>query len=442
MNELSNGKSGLKDPSEMKVFISARSDDYPVAEKLAGLITGRNSQVDVQTGQAIRAGDRWYDTLLNTLKTSNVLLAVHLGEDDRGNYDWVYQEAGWFVREEDHSEPVIPLYPGEDPPPALDMYQGYKMTDPESAGEFLTDLYVEGLGGFRGINDQVPYDDIESGAEDLAREFAVGQRTPLVDLLPFEVSLNRDGEPDKVTASVEMMKKVGRIDESSTWETFTQYHRQLPGHGIQDTGAWIQQLETAFKKIQNGEVFSQPTQPLQSAVSQETRYMPIINTAVKRANAVEAVEVYLVEVIEPTQVGGPIFRILALFEQLQVDVLSRLKKWVVDDEPTSDADWEHIEKAANVARSLVNDIHLRAQEVGRGDQGVIRLDGGTLAGLLDYAGTPSLADLQGAAGDAELDRLREALASFDTETGRSWISISSAYGDAVRSVMGEGDADE
>lgn len=442
MNEASTGGASLRDVSEMKVFISARSVDYPVAETLAGLITGRNSQVEVQTGQAIRGGDRWYDTLISTLKSSNVLLAVHLGEDDRGNYDWMYQEAGWFVREEDHDEPVIPLYPGENPPPGLDMYQGYQMTEPEKARAFLTALYIDGLRGFQGINDQVQNAEIEREAEALAHKFAVGQRSPLVDLFPFTVTLNSDGEPEEVSASTDMMQKVGRINETSSWETFTQYHLKLPGHGIQDTGAWIQQLETAFTKIRSGEVFDQPTQPLQSAVSQETRFLPIIQTALMRDSAVEAVEVSLVKVAEPTQVGGPIFRILALFEQLQVDVLTRLKRWVVEEEPTSDADWDHVRKTAKVAATLINDIALRAREIGQSGEEVIRLKADTLAELLEFTGSQSVADLQGAVDDADLDRVRAALAIFDTETGGIWMNTASAYHNAVRSVMGppEGDA--
>lgn len=438
MND-TNQNDELRSADEMRIFISARSSDYGVASKLQDLIQGTNPNVEVHTGQNIRGGEQWYTNLLDTLKRSNVLIAIHLGEDEQGNYDWVYQEAGWFVREEQPNEPVIPLYPGERPPAGLDMYQGYSMADVESAKAFLDALFDKGLKGFKGINPS--FKNLDDTAEQLVHSFAVGRLTPLVDLFPFRVTLNDDGTPADVRAAEDMPKKVGLLDERSSWDKFTEFHRSLPGHGITAPAGWVRELEEAFTKIHNGTIFKQPTQPLESAGESGERFLPVIVNKLTRDEVVESIGVHLVQLADQVQVGGRIFRVLALFEQLQSDVLSRFKKWGLHGTPT-ETEWAQLQATTEIAGSLIRELRKRAADVDQVEQQVIRIDHQTLAELLDYAGTGVPGPLQEAVEAKDLEAFHRALKDFDTATGNIWIATARAYLHAVDGVMGSHPEDD
>lgn len=416
----------LKPASELKIFISSRSADYLIAEKIKKWIKGANRNVHVTAGGTdLRAGSEWYPKLKDDLKEANVLVAIYQGDDGRGGYEWVYQESGIFVRVDKPDEPVITLYAGPELPAPLQPYQGFSMRSLEGAQDFLDALFVGGLGGYEGVNAEAP--DIAYKAAELVEDFAAGRTSPLGSFATIMVVLDESAEPVSVTGTQDAMDIVGKLGEDHSWSAFTEYHRKLPSATGPSPGGWISDLEHAFRLIQRSDAFDQPTQTITSAKNQRM-YLPRIQQAQFQGERLRSIDVLLVDMPKPVDMGGPIFMILIDFERLKHEFIVTLNG--VPEEQ----DWKRAGDIVGVADALLSDIKERS--AGLLNSSPVRIDQDAITELLEFVSDKS--EMTAAVSEAVKQRdgpaLRMALAEFEEVTMSTWQRMAGAYHSAVSDV--------
>lgn len=338
-------------PEHVRVFVSHKSDDFPLADGLRSLIVKSSSGVRVFLSEkGICAGEEWDRKIRRELAQSDLLILLYT--DPSKQWDWPLFEAGLYtplaVGEEAKRKPIVCMHLGKQAPPPLRDVESIRIvpqTLPRDANDsavsnvlrqnrpllnrFLRPAFLTGKLTGEPWNEDLGPADLSRMVLFLAGLFgrsAAVRRTPFAPRFVFEYPPDVAVRADRIPAEVTVRAQDGDLSLFGLAGTAISWEELATALEAEEVGTeWAQMLARFMSGAARDRL---PRGPIQACLRNPEGkiFRPALDSMERSSDGRNAFFVLFGEQPAPEFWGGPgdagmVFNVLRLTNRFRDEVL-------------------------------------------------------------------------------------------------------------------------